>query len=108
MGQSDLQELVRILREKQTALSSEDLDTIVSAAGALDVELVARPEWKALPGRGLFFVFEGLDRIGKSTQSKRLAKHLEETGNVKWMCFPDRSTLWRVDRPVPEETDRID
>jgi len=51
------------------------------------------PHWSANPKRGLFFVFEGLDRSGKSTQSKLLAKCLEEEGTkVAWRCFPDRST----------------
>jgi dTMP kinase len=41
--------------------------------------------------RGLFIVIEGLDRCGKSTQTKRL---IEEIGNKNCveMCFPDRKT----------------
>eukprot|EP00391_Amoebophrya_sp_Ameob2_P007914 CAMPEP_0178984910 /NCGR_PEP_ID=MMETSP0795-20121207/1873_1 /TAXON_ID=88552 /ORGANISM="Amoebophrya sp., Strain Ameob2" /LENGTH=213 /DNA_ID=CAMNT_0020675837 /DNA_START=167 /DNA_END=805 /DNA_ORIENTATION=+ len=43
--------------------------------------------------RGLFFVFEGLDRSGKSTQSERLFNHLKESGKaVKKLQFPNRGT----------------
>ena len=43
--------------------------------------------------RGLFFVFEGLDRSGKSTQSERLYKLLLEKNVVaKKMQFPNRGT----------------
>lgn len=36
--------------------------------------------------RGKFLVFEGIDRIGKTTQSKLFASKI---GN-KWICFPNR------------------
>eukprot|EP00928_Gymnodinium_smaydae_P090901 TRINITY_DN74610_c0_g1_i1.p1 TRINITY_DN74610_c0_g1~~TRINITY_DN74610_c0_g1_i1.p1 ORF type:complete len:309 (-),score=79.92 TRINITY_DN74610_c0_g1_i1:112-978(-) len=86
--------LVAALRASaQTAFSAAEVESISSAAAALDVPLEARPKWESARGRGLFVVFEGLDRSGKSTQSKRLTKHLEEApGGVKWRCFPDRST----------------
>lgn len=75
---------------------------LAQMAAALD--LVAQPPeeraaWAAAaPGReascprGLFIVFEGLDRSGKSTQSKELVKRLQERGPVRWTCFPERST----------------
>jgi dTMP kinase len=43
--------------------------------------------------RGALLVLEGLDRVGKSTQAKRLALSLEEQGHsVESIRFPDRST----------------
>lgn len=43
--------------------------------------------------RGLFLVFEGLDRSGKSTQSDRLAEYLRQKKiSVKKINFPDRTT----------------
>ena len=36
------------------------------------------------PGRGAFFVFEGLDRSGKTTQAKCLADYLEKSSNVSF------------------------
>jgi len=88
-----LHSLVRTLRERgEKTFSADDIATIEAAAACLDLSLASRPQWVATPDRGLFFVFEGLDRSGKSTQSKRLAKHLEEAGTVKWMCFPDPAT----------------
>lgn len=48
--------------------------------------------WPVCSSRGLFVVFEGLDRSGKSTHSRLLAEHLEGEAPVRWMCFPDRST----------------
>eukprot|EP00831_Metopus_contortus_P072580 TRINITY_DN66221_c0_g1_i1.p1 TRINITY_DN66221_c0_g1~~TRINITY_DN66221_c0_g1_i1.p1 ORF type:complete len:203 (+),score=51.38 TRINITY_DN66221_c0_g1_i1:68-676(+) len=43
--------------------------------------------------RGLFIVFEGLDRSGKSTQAAKLEKALEDKGKkVKLMVFPNRET----------------
>ena len=43
--------------------------------------------------RGLFIVFEGLDRSGKSTQSKMLFDHFEkENITAKKINFPDRTS----------------
>lgn len=53
------------------------------------------PAWGsgASATRGLFVVFEGLDRSGKSTQSKELLAGLErQKVPCKWTCFPMRQT----------------
>lgn len=43
--------------------------------------------------RGMLIVFEGLDRCGKTTQSKRLATILQTLGiTVKNLRFPERNT----------------
>ncbi|CAH9139824.1 unnamed protein product [Cuscuta epithymum] len=43
--------------------------------------------------RGALVVFEGLDRCGKTSQSSRLLKYLDETGHsVQSWRFPDRNT----------------
>ena len=90
---TEIGRLIASLREAtEPAFSPEQLDAAAAAAAALDRSREERPSWPTLGERGLFFVFEGLDRSGKSTQSKLLAKHLEETGSVKWMCFPNRDT----------------
>lgn len=42
---------------------------------------------------GSFFVFEGLDRCGKSTQAKLLVEYLESLGHkVELIKFPNRTT----------------
>jgi len=43
--------------------------------------------------RGLFIVFEGLDRSGKSTQSQRVAKYFQEElqRKVQSISFPSIS-----------------
>jgi dTMP kinase len=88
-----LSQIVSCLRaSSQTVFSAEALDSIAAAISALQRSQESKPIWKAAQNRGLFFVFEGLDRSGKSTQSKLLHKRLEEAGPVKWMCFPNRST----------------
>mmetsp|Transcript_53897 Transcript_53897/g.125360 ORF Transcript_53897/g.125360 Transcript_53897/m.125360 type:complete len:293 (+) Transcript_53897:74-952(+) len=90
----DLHALVDGLRNsKQTAFTADEVDRVAAATALLEHPLDERPIWHAAEKRGQFFVFEGLDRSGKSTQSRRLAAHLEQTGHaVKWMCFPDRHT----------------
>lgn len=88
-----LSQIVSCLREsEQTVFSSEGLDSIAAAIEALNKSAESKPAWVATNNRGLFFVFEGLDRSGKSTQSKLLTKKLEESGPTKWMCFPNRAT----------------
>jgi dTMP kinase len=88
-----LRQLTSSLRDgSQTAFSAEAVDSIDAAIAALEQPLELKPTWTAAKDRGLFFVFEGLDRSGKSTQSKLLTSRLEKIGAVKWMCFPDRST----------------
>lgn len=88
-----LSAVVTCLREGgQNVFSSEAIDSIASAIAALQKSSESKPAWVANKDRGLFFVFEGLDRSGKSTQSKLLTKKLEEAGSVKWMCFPNRAT----------------
>lgn len=43
--------------------------------------------------RGAFIVFEGLDRVGKSTLAKKLVEHLERIKKpVSYVRFPDRTT----------------
>ncbi|KAJ2807749.1 Thymidylate kinase [Coemansia guatemalensis] len=43
--------------------------------------------------RGLFILFEGCDRSGKTTQSTRLVEALNESGvKAKLVKFPDRTT----------------
>jgi dTMP kinase len=43
--------------------------------------------------RGIFVVFEGVDRCGKSTQCRLLSKYLSDRGySVVDMRFPDRTT----------------
>lgn len=45
------------------------------------------------PRRGAFFLFEGLDRCGKTTQCARLVEHLQASGvTVQHIRFPDRAT----------------
>ena len=49
----------------------------------------AKEDMVASSHRGLFVVFEGLDRSGKSTQSARLVQHLESEGHkVRHVSFP--------------------
>jgi|CryBogDrversion2_11_1035321.scaffolds.fasta_scaffold263244_1 dTMP kinase len=47
---------------------------------------------KSIIKRGLFIVFEGLDRSGKSTQSAKLAQYLKEELQipVKSINFPSK------------------
>jgi len=92
-AEDGLPQIVASLRNSsQTAFSKEDVESIAAAIAALERSAESKPAWSATKSRGLFFVFEGLDRSGKSTQSKLLAKTLEGAGPVKWMCFPDRAT----------------
>jgi len=92
-GEGPTQLMSGLKDPKQIAFSSAMVDSVQAALSALETSMEAKPSWTGSKGRGLFFVFEGLDRSGKSTQSKKLAKRLEtEIGPVKWMCFPNRET----------------
>jgi dTMP kinase len=88
-----LSEIVSGLRDSaQTVFSEEALESISAAVSALHSSFSSKPLWNAAKDRGSFLVFEGLDRSGKSTQSKLLTEKLEKVGPVKWMCFPNRNT----------------
>lgn len=94
---SDLQQVVKALREsRQTEFKAEELNDMEATFRKLEVPMQARGEWTSSPGRGLFYVFEGLDRSGKSSQSRMLRGHLIEAGlsprKVGWRCFPKRNT----------------
>lgn len=87
----NLEQLVEVLcAGPQSAFSESDISGI-RAVGKL-MKSSWRPAWQCGKSRGRFFVFEGLDRSGKSTQSRLLAKHLGARTSVTWMCFPDRTT----------------
>ena len=51
---------------------------------------------KQLIKRGVFIVFEGLDRSGKSTHSLKLASYLKEEMQipVKAINFPSKSSIF--------------
>lgn len=88
-----LQQLVTHLRAQVTDVFTEaSLDNTAAALASLQAPREERAPWPSAKDRrrGLFMVFEGLDRSGKSTQSRGLAKRLEDTGESRWMCFPDR------------------
>lgn len=54
---------------------------------------VVESEGAPAPKRGIFLVFEGIDRSGKSTQSEKLREWLESEGvALKSMRFPDRAS----------------
>ncbi|CAK9015181.1 unnamed protein product [Durusdinium trenchii] len=89
-----IQSVTSALRNAKQSLSPVQLTSIQEAMQLLDLPLEEKPVWGSSATRGLFLVFEGLDRSGKSTQSKKLEEYLSKVGPgpVKWMCFPNRKT----------------
>merc|ERR1719265_454020 len=87
------------LMESLRGLGSDVFTDVKLQGSAAGLSKLAIPQGSRMPWsvpkdsrRGLFLVFEGLDRSGKSTQSKRLTKRLEDAGEkVRWTCFPDRA-----------------
>merc|ERR1719159_1610089 len=74
--------------------TDDSLQRSATGLSKLAVPPASRMPWSVPKDRrrGLFVVFEGLDRSGKSTQSKRLFKRLEDAGEqVRWTCFPNRA-----------------
>merc|ERR1719359_1845507 len=96
------------LAEKANTMVVDDLAPVVTnllkdiglddQAASLAFERMMKPctsadPWSTASRRGGFIVFEGLDRSGKSTQSKELLAGLEKQGTpVRWTCFPMRQT----------------
>eukprot|EP00435_Cladocopium_sp_Y103_P043218 s339_g12.t1 len=88
-----IQSVTAALRNSKQVLSPVQVSNIQEAMQLLDLPLEDKPTWGSSATRGLFLVFEGLDRSGKSTQSKKLEEYLSKAGRpVKWMCFPNRKT----------------
>lgn len=88
-----LSELVAVLRGTgDSVFTADEIEGIAATVQITSLPVEERPVLSAEANRGFFFVFEGLDRSGKSTQSKRLAEHFKKDTEVKWRCFPDRST----------------
>lgn len=93
MSSGLIQSVTAALRNSKQVLSPVQVSNIQEALKLLDLPLEDKPTWGSSATRGLFFVFEGLDRSGKSTQSKKLEEYLSKAGRpVKWMCFPNRKT----------------
>jgi dTMP kinase len=43
--------------------------------------------------RGVFILFEGVDRCGKSTQAITLTNYLSQRGSAELLKFPDRTSI---------------
>lgn len=67
--------------------------SILAAAGVTTRAVVARLRWATAPSPGLFFVFEGGEGAGKSTQINRLAGYLESLGRSVLVTREPGATL---------------
>ncbi len=64
-------------------MSANTMQTMISNPVALE----------SVATRGAFILFEGVDRCGKTTQTKILADYCHvKTGNAELIRFPDRET----------------
>jgi dTMP kinase len=57
--------------------------------------------------RGMFIVFEGLDRSGKSTQAKKAANYLQSKLGLKCksLSFPSKCNITLI--PSPSDRDSV-
>lgn len=90
----EVEEVLNALQTSgQTAFTSEQVSSIFQATAHVDIPVKERQTmWPSAANRGLFIVFEGLDRSGKTTQSKLLTEKLGQAGQVQWTSFPNRQT----------------
>lgn len=56
------------------------------------VDSLSTAESTPMLRRGAFFLFEGLDRAGKSSQAARLAESLSKRSPAELIRYPDRTT----------------
>lgn len=85
---------ISVQKAARNLFGADAADTMAEQILQLARPVEQRPAWSPARNkiRGLFYVFEGLDRSGKTTHSRKLVDKLAKKTEVTWMCFPNRET----------------